>query len=40
MEDLIQKLKIEIIEALNLQDYSPADIDSDAPFRGSSILMP
>jgi acyl carrier protein len=37
MEDLIQKLKIEIIEALNLQDYSPADIDSDAPLFGSGL---
>ena len=37
MEDLIQKLKIEIIEALNLQDYSPADIDSDAPVFGSGL---
>jgi acyl carrier protein len=37
MEDLIQKLKIEIIEALNLQDYTPADIDSDAPLFGSGL---
>jgi len=37
MEDLIQKLKIEIIEALNLQDYSPADIDSHAPLFGSGL---
>ena len=37
MEDLIQIIKIEIIEALNLQDYSPADIDSDAPLFGSGL---
>ena len=37
MEDLIQKLKIEIIEALNLQDYSPDDIDTNAPLFGSGL---
>ncbi len=37
MEALIQKLKIEIIEALNLQDYSPDDIDADAPLFGGGL---
>ena len=31
MEELIEKLKQEIIVALNLEEMSPADIDSDAP---------
>lgn len=37
MEDLIQKLKVEIIEALNLQDYTPDDIDADAPLFGNGL---
>ena len=37
MEDLIHKLKLEIIEALNLQDHSPEDIDTDAPLFGSGL---
>ncbi|MBN2275261.1 MAG: acyl carrier protein [Bacteroidales bacterium] len=31
MEQLIQKLKEEIIEALNLSEMKPADIDEKAP---------
>ncbi|PIP54231.1 MAG: acyl carrier protein [Bacteroidetes bacterium CG23_combo_of_CG06-09_8_20_14_all_32_9] len=31
MVELIEKLKIDIIEALNLEDVKPADIDADAP---------
>ncbi len=31
MNELIETLKIEIIEALNLEDITPADIDADAP---------
>lgn len=31
MNELIEKLKVEIIEALNLEDITPADIDSEAP---------
>jgi len=31
MEELIEKLKQEIIIALNLEEMSPADIDADAP---------
>lgn len=37
MEDLIQKLKIEIIEALNLEEMEPEDIDSDAPLFGDGL---
>jgi acyl carrier protein len=31
MDELIEKLKIEIIEALSLEEITPADIDADAP---------
>ena len=31
MEELIKKLKVEIIEALNLEGMTPEDIDQDAP---------
>lgn len=31
MEQLIEELKQEIIEALNLEGMTPADIDTDAP---------
>ena len=34
MEDLILRLKEQIIEALNLEDMTPDDIDSDAPLFG------
>ena len=34
MEELILKLKEQIIEALNLEDMTPEDIDSDAPLFG------
>lgn len=31
MDELINNLKIEIIEALNLEDVKPEDIDAEAP---------
>lgn len=31
MEELIEQLKTQIIETLNLEDLTPADIDADAP---------
>ena len=31
MEQLIEKVKQQIIETLNLEDLTPADIDTDAP---------
>lgn len=34
MEDLKQQLKVQIIEALNLQDTKPEDIDDNAPLFG------
>ena len=30
MEELIEKLKVELIEALNLEEITPEDIDSEA----------
>lgn len=36
-EELIQKLKQEIIEVLNLEDLTPADIDADAPLFGEGL---
>lgn len=37
MEQLIQELKEYIIEALNLEDITPADIDADAPLFGEGL---
>ena len=37
MEQLIEKLKSQIIEALNFEDMSPADIDTDAPLFGEGL---
>jgi acyl carrier protein len=37
MEDLILKLKQEIITQLNLEDKTPADIDSDAALFGDGL---
>lgn len=37
MEDLIAKLKEEIITQLNLEDKTPADIDADAPLFGDGL---
>ena len=34
MDELIEELKASIIEALNLEDLTPADIDADAPLFG------
>ena len=31
MEELIEKLKVELIEALNMEEITPEDIDSEAP---------
>lgn len=38
MENLIEKLKAELIESLNLEEVTPADIDSDAPLFGDEGL--
>jgi len=37
MEALEQKLKQQIIEALNLEDIEPDDIESDAPLFGDGL---
>lgn len=37
MEDLIAKLKTEIITQLNLEDKTPADIQTDAPLFGDGL---
>lgn len=37
MEELIEEIKNEIIEALNLEDMTPADIDADAPLFGEGL---
>jgi acyl carrier protein len=37
MEQLIDQLKLQIIEALNLEDVSPDDIDPQAPLFGEGL---
>ena len=37
MDDLILKLKKEIIEVLNLEDVQPADINENAPLFGEGL---
>ena len=37
MEELILELKEEIIDALNLEEVTPADIDNDAPLFGEGL---
>lgn len=37
MEEMILKLKQEIIEVLNLEDVQPSDIDNDAPLFGEGL---
>lgn len=37
MEDLIAKLKVEIIEVLNLEEMEPEDIESDAALFGDGL---
>ncbi|OFX49873.1 MAG: acyl carrier protein [Bacteroidetes bacterium GWA2_30_7] len=37
MEELISKLKGEIIEVLNLEDVQPDDIDAEAPLFGEGL---
>lgn len=38
MEQLIQELKESLIEALNLEDITPEEIENDAPLFGDSGL--
>ena len=37
MEELIQQVKQQIIEVLNLEEVTPADIDNDAPLFGEGL---
>lgn len=37
MDELISKLKQEVIEQLNLEDITPNDIDADAPLFGEGL---
>lgn len=36
-QELIDKLKVEIIKQLNLEDQKPEDIDADAPLFGEGL---
>lgn len=38
MEELIEKLKAQLIEELNLEEVTPADIDAEAPLFGDGGL--
>lgn len=38
MENLINELKLKVIDALNLDGMTPADIDDDAPLFGDAGL--
>ncbi len=37
MEQLVDQLKVQIIEALNLEDVSPGDIDPQQPLFGEGL---
>ena len=37
MEQLVEQLKQQLIDALNLEDMTPADIDADAPLFGEGL---
>ena len=37
MEELIEKLKQQLINELNLEEITPADIDADAPLFGDGL---
>jgi acyl carrier protein len=37
MEELIKKLKVEIIEVLNLEEMEPGDVDNDSPLFGDGL---
>ena len=37
MEQLKEELKVKLIEALNLEEITPADIESDAPLFGDGL---
>lgn len=37
MEELIAKLKVQVVAALNLEDVKPESIDADAPLFGDGL---
>jgi acyl carrier protein len=37
VDQIIEKLKVQIIAALNLEEITPQDIDSDAPLFGDGL---
>lgn len=37
MEELINKLKVQLIEQLNLEDMEPEDIDAEEPLFGTGL---
>ena len=37
MDELIEKLKVELIEILNLEDMEPGEIDASAPLFGDGM---
>lgn len=37
MEELIAKLKVQVVEALNLEDVKPESIETDAPLFGDGL---
>ncbi len=37
MEELIEKLKVQIIEQLNLEDVEPGEIDAEEPLFGEGL---
>lgn len=37
MEELIEQLKVQIIEQLNMEDLEPGDIDPDEPLFGDGL---
>lgn len=39
MEKLIQEIKEQIIEVLNLEEMTPADIDENAPLFGEGLAL-
>lgn len=39
MEELILKLKEQIIDALNLEEITPEDIDNEAPLFGDGLCL-
>jgi len=37
--ELIEKLKIELIESLSLEDLTPSDFDGDTPLFGDGLML-